>query len=221
MTVISKDVRRMLGLTLHGWENAMLVALIIAGFFALIAGAATWAIVRLQRIEITDSKDEFDRYRLKTAKEISLANARADEAQLALEKFQAPRKLEESQVTRVIAAAQRFRGTPFDVSVNLESEPQNFAAQIGSLLEAAGWVWKNRNNTPGLSIKIGSHEAGLLNGGPPIGLEIDVSKTSDWSAPVLAVGSALQAEGFQPTMNRATDNSASPDAVHLYVGSKR
>jgi hypothetical protein len=211
----------MLGLTLHGWENAMVVALVVVGLFALIAGAATWAVVRLQRIEIADSQQEFDRYRLKTAKEISLANDRAVEAQLALEKFKAPRKLEEVQVTRVIAAAARFPGIPFDVSVNLESEPQNFAAQIGAVLESAGWIWKNRNSMPGLSIKVGSHEAGLLNNGPSIGLEIDASRTADWSAALLAVGNALQAEGFQPAMNRATDNSASPDAVHLYVGSKR
>ncbi len=211
----------MLGLSLHGWENAMVVSLIIAGFFALIAGAATWAVVRLQRVEISESKEELDRYKLETAKEISEANARAAEAQLELEKFKAPRKLDESQVARVKALAARFPGTPFDVSVNLESEPQNFAAQIGSLLESAGWVWKNRNNTPGLAIRLGPHEAGLLNGGPPLGLEIDVSKTLDWSAPLLALGNALQAEGFQPVMNSATDNSASPDAVHLYFGSKR
>jgi hypothetical protein len=211
----------MLGLTLHGWENAMVGALVIAGFFAIVATAATWAVVRLQRNEIAYSKDEIDRYRLKTAKEISLANARAAEAELALEKFRAPRKLEETQVTRIISAAARFSGTPFDVSVNLEAEPQSFAVQIGSVLESAGWVWRNRNNTPGRTIKVGSHEAGLLNGGPPLGLEIDFSRTADWSAPLLALGNALQAEGFQPTMNRATDNSASPDALHIYVGSKR
>jgi hypothetical protein len=42
----------MRGLSLHGWEISMVVFLIVAGFFALLAGAATWAIVRLQRIEL-------------------------------------------------------------------------------------------------------------------------------------------------------------------------
>jgi hypothetical protein len=36
--VTLKEVRRVLGLSLHGWENAMVIFLIIAGFFALIAG---------------------------------------------------------------------------------------------------------------------------------------------------------------------------------------
>jgi hypothetical protein len=149
------------------------------------------------------------------------ANARAIEAQLALEKFKTPRKLDDAQVARVKAIAARFPGTPFDVSVNLESEPQNFASQLGFVLEGAGWLWKNRNNTPGISIKLGPHEAGMLNGGPALGLEIDVSKSDEWAIPLLAIGNALQEEGFLVVMNRAMDNSASPDAVHLYVGSKR
>ena len=70
----------MLGLSLHGWENAMVVLLIVAGFAAFAAGVATWAVVRLQRIELTRSEKEFAKYKLDTAKEISEANARAAEA---------------------------------------------------------------------------------------------------------------------------------------------
>jgi hypothetical protein len=143
------------------------------------------------------------------------------EAQLALAKFRAPRKLDDSQVARIKAVIARFSGTPFDIMVNLESEPQSFAGQIGGLLESAGWIWKDRNNTPGLSINIGKHQAGMLNGGPPLAIEIDVAKDKDWKGAVLALGTALLVEGIQPVMNEATDNSASPDAVHLYVGSKR
>ena len=67
----------------------------------------------------------------------------AAEAQLALAKFRAPRHFDEAQVARIKAAVTGFGGTPFDIMVNLESEPQNFAAQIGALLESAGWVWKD------------------------------------------------------------------------------
>jgi hypothetical protein len=45
----------MFGVSLHGWENAMISFLIVAGFFALIAGVATWVVVRLQRVEIAES----------------------------------------------------------------------------------------------------------------------------------------------------------------------
>jgi hypothetical protein len=69
MAATSKEVRRMLGLSLHGWENFMVVSLIIAGFFALIAGVTTWAVISLQRIEIAES------------------NARQKEAELKLEQL--------------------------------------------------------------------------------------------------------------------------------------
>jgi hypothetical protein len=153
--------------------------------------------------------------------QIAEANARALEARLALEKFKAPRKLGETQLARVKAAVTPFAGTPFDIGVTLESEPQNFAAQIAGLLESAGWVWKDRNNTPGIAINIGKHQAGMVSGGPPLGIEIDSSKDKDWGRAVLALGNALLAEDMQPVMNEATDNSASSDAVHLYFGSKR
>jgi hypothetical protein len=54
----------MLGLSLHGWENSMVVFLIVAGGFALLAGAATWAVVRLQRIEIAESNEALERYKI-------------------------------------------------------------------------------------------------------------------------------------------------------------
>lgn len=166
---------------------------------------------------IAELSKQAEELRTRTAE----ANARAEEARLALEKFRTPRKLDAAQSERVKAIVAQFPGTPFDVSVNLESEPQNFAAQLGAILKSAGWVWKNRNNTPGLAIRLGPYEAGMLNGGPALGLEIDVSKSDEWSAPLLALGNALQVEGVQVVMNRAMDNSATPDAIHLYVGSKR
>jgi hypothetical protein len=76
MADTSKEVRRMLGLSLHGWEDAMVVALVIAGAFALVAGVATWAVVKLQRIEISQSAYELDRY--KSDAKAALAIARAD-----------------------------------------------------------------------------------------------------------------------------------------------
>ncbi len=70
----------MLGLSLHGWENAMVVFLIVAGFFALIAGAATWSVVRLQRIELAESKTEFDEYKLTVEGQVADAKKEGIEA---------------------------------------------------------------------------------------------------------------------------------------------
>lgn len=63
------------GFSLHGWEDVMRASLAIAGVFGLIVGLSTWFVVKLQREEITASKQEFDSYKLETEKKISEANA--------------------------------------------------------------------------------------------------------------------------------------------------
>jgi hypothetical protein len=52
-------------------------------------------------------------------------------------------------------------------------------------------------------------------------IAIDVSKTSEWQPIVLALGGAILAEGVPTRINVANDNSASPDAIHLYFGTKQ
>jgi hypothetical protein len=198
---------------------------------ALLVTVGTWGTIKTAGIKERFSDERIAANEAETKRSIAEsdiakqgaaeANARAAEAQLALAKFRTPRLLDESQGARFKAAAAPFSGTPFDVSVNLESEPQGFAAQLCGLLESAGWVWKEKNNTPGLSFNVGKHQAGLLTRGPQLALEIDVSKIEDWGPAMRAIGNALLAEGIQIVMNGANDNSASPDAVHLYVGSKR
>jgi hypothetical protein len=76
----------MLGVSLHSWENAMVIFLIIAGFFALIAGVATWAVVKLQRVEIANSNREFDEYKIESARQIAQANAAGEAAKAAAAK---------------------------------------------------------------------------------------------------------------------------------------
>jgi hypothetical protein len=61
----------------------------------------------------------------------------------------------------------------------------------------------------------------MFGDGPPVAIEIDISKEKEWTGAVLALGTAFSAEGIQPKMNKANDGSASPDAVHLYFGTKR
>ena len=73
MKAVSKEVRRMLGLSLHGRENVMVVFLIAAGLTALFAGVSTWAVVRLQRIELVKSEQELERYKEDAAKDIESA----------------------------------------------------------------------------------------------------------------------------------------------------
>ena len=92
---VSKRVRLMFfGFSLHSWENAMVALLIIAGFFALLAGIATWAVVRLQRIEIAES------------------NARQKEAELKIEelrKIAGPRSINHGVFARELEGKPKSR----------------------------------------------------------------------------------------------------------------
>jgi hypothetical protein len=72
--------KRMLGLSLHGWENLMVGSLVFAAMAEAIVGVSTWAVVRLQRQELAGSKIEFDTYKLETAKHIADANSAGEAA---------------------------------------------------------------------------------------------------------------------------------------------
>lgn len=74
----------------------MVVFLVVAGFTAFAAGVATWAVVRLQRIEIASSENEFSRYKLETAKEISESNERTEKQRsknIELQRATQPRRI--------------------------------------------------------------------------------------------------------------------------------
>jgi hypothetical protein len=63
-TTFSRRVRRMLGLSLHNWENVMLLFLGVAAIAAALVGIWTYAVVQLQKQEAADAKKDFDEYKL-------------------------------------------------------------------------------------------------------------------------------------------------------------
>jgi hypothetical protein len=161
--VFSKGVRRVLGLSLHGWENTMVVFLIVAGFFALIAGAATWAVVRLQRIELADSRNEFDKYKLTVAGQVADAKKEGIEAgktagnallkAAELEKEAATARLETEKIKAIVAWRTFSESQAKDLervlatkpgSVNLrwtDGDPEALflAIQVSQVLQKANW----------------------------------------------------------------------------------
>src|SRR5262245_40376832 len=100
----SKRDRRMLGLSLHGWENIMVASLIIAAILAAFVGVSTWAVVKLQRQEIANSKDELERYKLDAGQRISAANAAGEAAKAAA--AEANKKAEAERLERLKLEAQ-------------------------------------------------------------------------------------------------------------------
>jgi hypothetical protein len=163
--VFSNKVRRMFGLSLHGWENWMIGSLIVAAAFALIAGFATWQVVRLQRLELADSKTAFDLYKLTVDGQVAdakkegidagkaagdaLVRAAALEKQAAelkaknleLEVKIQPRRLSGKEKDSFISALSGVPKPPTIAVVSrlLDPDSNDFADDISAALMAAGW----------------------------------------------------------------------------------
>ncbi len=211
----------MLGLSLHGWENVMVVFLILAGLTALAAAASTWAVVHLQRIELAKSDNEFAKYKLETAKDISEANARAAEARLELEKFKAPRSLSSEQRKRIADKLKSFGGVQFDGAwTNLDPEIDLLFTAIEETLVSAGWKGVSYNGGGQLYGRKGYISVGQANAYGVI-VNIDKSKSPNLLWPALDLVKALTEEGigvgFQDGAGFVSANS---DTIHILIGPK-
>ena len=129
----------------------------------LIAGAATWAVVKLQRIEIAASKSEFERYKIDAAGKIAVANvvgasALADAAKAnnapkngvqttsryrpALNRmpvFLHSLQMKSYAVAKLYEALDKFSGTTVLIQAIPDFEPQTFARDIASVLAGKKW----------------------------------------------------------------------------------
>lgn len=200
----------------------MVVFLIVAGLFALVAGVATWAVVHLQRIEIAKSEGDLERYKLATAKEISEANARAAEARLELEKFKLPRDLSAEQLDRLRALASKFSGITFDTgAASTDPEHLFLLSQIASALKDGGWALVNWQG-PGQVINGGSLGvgAGLVS---IVGVGIYINpdaKPELWSA-VESLKKFFDEAGIVANTGRmAVSSNTNSTAIHVMVGRK-
>jgi hypothetical protein len=162
---------------------------------------------------------------LRLQKDIAEANARASEAQLALEKFKAPRHLSGEQWASICEKIRAFGPQQFDLAANnSDPEAQRMANSIlFHLGTVAGWRqidWKQ-------------HGAMVLKWSIPqladwgintmtIGVEIQVvPKERERFAPVAkALAEALTAEGVETKMHITGSHSSNADTVHILVGKK-
>jgi F0F1-type ATP synthase epsilon subunit len=246
-TTVSRGVRRVWGLELHGWEQLMLVSLGFAALAAVFVTITTGAVVRLQKIEAAQATAELDRYKAEAAAEVGKAheriaelstqaeslklgtaeaNARALEAQLALEKLKQPRSLSEKQISVIVEKLMRFAGTNFDAAV-IPGDPEAiiFLSHITAALEKAGWKWIEWAAPDGqLSMTysfLGKPSIGQLGF---FGVTLQINPTYDraLSAPADALGLALIAEGIEATLDVIDDPSVPKrETVHVIVGEKR
>jgi hypothetical protein len=149
------------------------------------------------------------------------ASARAVEAQLALEKFKAPRTLSLEQQAKIIGEMKQFSGTPFVLGVFQEPEALALLTQVEDILIAAGWVeqeWKS-----------GGDVVGARQGRPTIGytfvtglyVQADNSHAADFTPIVVQLASLLSDAGIdaKPEVGRMAPNTNN-DAIKILIGQK-
>jgi hypothetical protein len=122
--ISNRDKRMFFGFSLVTWENAMVTFLIVAGVSALLAGLATWAVVRIQRVEIAE------------------ANARQKEAELKLEELRikmGPRQID-GEVFKKSLEGKPTPTAPVEIMFPREDgEAFRLAIQLRDVLRYSGW----------------------------------------------------------------------------------
>jgi hypothetical protein len=215
-----------------GWLNLARTA----GFLIVVAGLTTALVAEIvgrpfQRTVDTAREEEHLKYagevtRLDHETQLAKASvasltARAREAELQLEKMRAPRLIDEDQRARLVKRLKTFAGVHFDLAIRPEPEPQAFAEQVAATLQAAGWIRQAKQNAGSLFIKIpGKPNAAIATGFFGLGAEIDTSRSAEWENILASLADGFTDEGFPMRGNVASDGTAPPDAIHLFIGSK-
>lgn len=169
-TNFSKGVRRMLGLSLDGWNNVMLWCLAFVSLAAISVGISQYIIIQLAKQDAAESKSDLDAYKLtvegKVAdakkegiaagkiagdalvraaaleKQAAESKERAAKLELELAKIKQPRLLAEDRLKPLAEKLKPFASTPFDLAV-IPGDPEAaiFGTHIAAMLEIAGWKW--------------------------------------------------------------------------------
>jgi hypothetical protein len=218
----SNRVRRMLGFSLHDWENAMVVFLIVAGAFALLAGAATWAVVRLQRAELAASRQEFEKYKLDAGKEIADAQQRAAEANLELARMKTPRSLTAEQQREIADKLKPWAGALFDVgAIHGDTEVAELELILESVLETAGWQQVDWQGGDVVLSRPGKPATGLIT---TTGVAIGVypEKASGLGLAATTLVASLAAAGIPARAGPvgAEFINKNVEAIHILIGRK-
>jgi hypothetical protein len=149
----------------------------------------------------------------------SVADARALEAQLALERFKAPRKLLDDQQMRISEKLKRFSGQQFILSVSTDQDSLKLVRVLASVLKNAGWVLQPSSSGVLLPDIPAGISAAVEEG---VRVQIAPQKSSDdnFVRIASAVAIALTLEGIEANVTQNLELNATPDAIQIRVGTK-
>ena len=155
----------------------------------------------------------------KSLAEAASANARALEAQLALEKLKAPRTLTADQQADLAKKLRSFAGQRFRAAISQAADDgPSFWKTLHATLETAGWTYV----PPDGGIWIGDPPAGVpITAVPGVAIFIDPAKLTELSPAAEALGNALLAERMKVTANVSgykSDDEAVQNTLQIVIG---
>lgn len=204
------------GLDLHSWETIMVLSLVVAGIAAVVVGFSTFLVVKLQRQEVKATADAFAQYKIDAGVKIAeasegaaKANERAAEANLALEKFKAPRSISPQERQLIVSSVGKFAGQEFKVTTYPDlKEAVDFATQLSYTLAEAKWKFIQPDGSfpfPGV--------AGVL-----VWVHVGADPKVKDAANALVL--ALEIIGKAPTLKHTAPNSPIDNKIELTIGTK-
>jgi hypothetical protein len=153
--------------------------------------------------------------------EAAQANNHAQQAQLELAKFKAPRSLTPTQAGILASIVRPFSKTPFSFLVAPGAEPLAFLQQIGVVLTQEGWERVKCETASGIEITFGDKpSAGIVLAIEGIVVEIAELKRDEWQKPMEALVHAFGAIGHKARGHTVSPGTAITGSVRINVGVK-
>jgi hypothetical protein len=243
-TIFSKKViRRMLGLSLHAWEDIMALSLAVAAIAATIVGVSTYAVVQLQRHEARESAEKNAFLNNETAKlhaqnaltsDALLTNAHAGKSnaitglatQTIAERIALaqglvdPKSISEAgRSLSIIPKVTSFAGKKFDAVVtSIDIELGTLLIALKNALTIAGWIEIARSDP---TAGVGILSMDRASGPALVRIEVGASEDPALLDAAKSLASALNEEGIAATVSpKAESDPANASVIHILVGAK-
>jgi hypothetical protein len=228
---MSKRERRMFGLDLDFWNAVMVTSLAFAAVAAFAVVISTAVVIKLQKAAELATEQEFEQYKLDASVKITgaeerakVAEQRASEANLEIERLKTPRSISPEQRGRIVNKLKPFSTLPFTFSVMLEPEPLALMEEISEVLKTADWtrvpyhlsnggMTYGDENTPSFGTIFSL--TGLAFGFPS-------NREVEWKPVVDVLQNALHAEsGIEATTGSLSNEvAAKNDSIVIWIGRK-
>jgi hypothetical protein len=153
--------------------------------------------------------------------QIAEANARALEAQLALEKFKSPRTISKWDLWNISSAMRVFKDIRFDASVRGgDIEAGSLLVQIESTLSDAGWKqldWQGEN----IIVRRWDRPIVGANAGIGVGISVKPDEQEMLFGIAKSLSESLVAAGIESQADiNGNIASTNQNAIHIFVGEK-